>query len=219
MNRATAELDVAAIKADFPLLQREIDGRPITFLDSAASSQKPQAVLDAMDTYYRTMHANVHRGAYRLATEATDAMESARANVADFVGAPHAHEIIFTKNATEAMNLLAQSWGRANLGPGDAVVLTEMEHHANIVPWHMLAESIGIEVRWIPVTIDGQLDLADLDRLLDGAKLVSVTAMSNVLGTLTPVARLAEAAHAVGARIFVDATQHVPHLPTDAMAM
>ena len=212
-------LDVASIKADFPLLQREIEGRPITFLDSAASSQRPAAVLDAMERYYRTVHANVHRGAYRLASEATDAMESARSRIAAFVGAPHAHEIVFTKNATEAMNLLAQSWGRANLAAGDAVVLTEMEHHANIVPWHMLAQTLGVELRWIPITDDGQLDLTDLDRLLDGARLLSATAMSNVLGTLTPIPRLAEAAHAVGTRVFVDATQHVPHLPTDATAM
>ncbi len=211
--------DVAAVKADFPLLGRVIDGKPITYLDSAASSQKPLAVLEAMDTYYRTSHANVHRGAYRLAAEATDAMEAARVKVARFIGAPHAHEVIFTKNATESMNLFAQSWGRANLGRGDVVVLTEMEHHANIVPWHMLAQAIGIELRWIPVDESYQLDLTDIDRILDGAKLVSITAMSNVLGTLNPVRRIADLAHAAGAAIVVDASQHVPHLPTDVVEM
>ena len=138
-------LDIATIKKDFPLLEREIDGRPITYLDSAASSQKPEAVLAAMDRYYRLTHANVHRGAYRLATEATDAMEGARQKVADFIGAAHSREVVFTKNATESMNLFAQSWGRSHLHAGDVVVLTEMEHHANIVPWHMLTESIGID--------------------------------------------------------------------------
>ncbi|NNC78886.1 MAG: SufS family cysteine desulfurase [Acidimicrobiales bacterium] len=209
--------DVATIKADFPLLSRVIDGKPITYLDSAASSQRPQSVLDAMDRYYRESHANVHRGAYRLATEATDAMEGARQKIADFIGAPHAHEVIFTKNATESMNLFAQSWGRGHLHAGDVVVLTEMEHHANIVPWHMLTESIGIELRWIPVDENGELDLTDLDRLLDGAKLLSVTAMSNVLGTITPIKRLADAAHAAGATIVVDGSQYVPHLPTDVV--
>ncbi len=211
-------LDVATIKADFPLLGREIDGKPITYLDSAASSQKPESVLAAMDDYYRTTHANVHRGAYRLATEATDAMEAARTKVARFIGADR-REVIFTKNATESMNLLAHSWGRANLGAGDAVVLSEMEHHANIVPWQMLRESLGIELRWIPVTDDGRLDLSELDRLLDGAKLLTVTAMSNVLGTLTPIAELADRAHAAGALIFVDGSQYVPHLPTDVAAL
>lgn len=208
-------LDVATIKADFPLLSRQIDGKPITYLDSASSSQKPQSVLDAMDRYYRENHANVHRGAYKLASEATDAMEGARQKIADFIGAPNTHEVIFTKNATESMNLFAQSWGRAHLHAGDVVVITEMEHHANIVPWHMLTESIGIELRWIPIDDNGELDLTDLDRLLDGAKLLSVTAMSNVLGTITPIKRLADAAHAVGATIVVDGSQYVPHLPTD----
>lgn len=212
-------LDVAAIKADFPLLQRLIDGQPLVYLDSASSSQKPAAVLDAMDHYYRNSHANVNRGAYRLAVEATDALEGARDAVARFVGAPHAHEIIFTKNATEAMNLFAQSWGRQNLAAGDVVVLTEMEHHANIVPWHMLVEALGIELRWIPITEQGSLDLTDLDRLLDGAKLVSVMAMSNVLGTLNPIRRIADAAHAAGAAIISDASQYVPHLPTDVIEL
>ena len=212
-------LDIAAIKKDFPLLERRINGAEIVYLDSASSSQKPNAVLDAMDHYYRTNHANVNRGAYKLAAEATDALESARTKVANFVGAPQAHEIIFTKNATESMNLFAHSWGRANLSAGDVVVLTEMEHHANIIPWHMLADSIGIELRWIPITNDGQLDLTDLDRLIDGAKLISVTAMSNVLGTLNPLRRIADAGHAVGAIVLADGSQYVPHLPTNVVEL
>jgi cysteine desulfurase/selenocysteine lyase len=208
-------LDIAQIKADFPLLSREINGKPLIYLDSASSSQKPAAVLDAMDHYYRHSNANVNRGAYQLAVEATDALEGARAAIARFIGAPNAHEVIFTKNATEAMNLFAQSWGRSNLSEGDVVVLTEMEHHANIVPWHMLVQALGIELRWIPITDSGELDLTDLDRLIDGAKLVSVTAMSNVLGTLNPIRRIADAAHAVGAVMLTDGSQYVPHLPTD----
>ena len=208
-----------ATKAQFPLLQRTVHGRPIVYLDSAASSQKPAAVLDAMDDYYRTINANVHRGAYEIAAAATEEMERARADVARFIGAPSVNEIVFTKNATEAMNLVARSWGGANLGPADAIVLSEMEHHANIVPWHILAAERGFEIRWIPITSDGHLDLSDLDRLLDGAKLLSITAMSNVLGTLNPIERLARAAHDAGALMSVDASQYVPHLPTDVNAM
>ena len=205
----------ATVKAQFPLLERRVHNHPIVYLDSAASSQKPTAVLDAMDDYYRSINANVHRGAYEIAAAATEEMERARADVARFIGAPSADDIVFTKNATEAMNLVARSWGGSNLGPADAVVLTEMEHHANIVPWHILAAERGFEIRWIPITHDGCLDLTDLDRLLDGAKLLSVTAMSNVLGTLNPISRLAAAAHDAGALISVDASQYVPHLPTD----
>ncbi len=208
-------LDVAQIQADFPMLARQINGKRLIYLDSAATSQKPAAVIEAMDDYYRNAYASVNRGAYQIAAEATDLLEHARTAVARFVGAPRAHEIIFTKNATEAMNLFAQSWGRANLSQGDVVVLTEMEHHANIVPWHMLREAIGIDIRWIPITETGELDLANLDLLLDGAKLVSVTAMSNVLGTLNPIRRIADAAHAAGAAMIADASQYVPHLPTD----
>jgi cysteine desulfurase/selenocysteine lyase len=208
-------LDISAIKADFPMLKREIDGKRLVYLDSAATSQKPNVVLDAMDNYYRHSYASVNRGAYRIAVEATDLLDDARASVARFINAPNEHEVIFTKNATEAMNLFAQSWGRANLGAGDVVVLTEMEHHANIVPWHMLREALDIELRWIPITESGELDLSNLEVLLDGAKLVSVTAMSNVLGTLNPIRRLADAAHAAGAVMMADASQYVPHLPTD----
>jgi cysteine desulfurase/selenocysteine lyase len=207
------------VKKDFPLLERTVHGKPIVFIDSAASSQKPNAVLDAMQDYYETTHANVHRGAYEIAAEATERMESARRRVAGFIGASSENEIIFTKNATEALNLVARSWGGSNLGAGDAVLITEMEHHANIVPWQILSAEKGFEIRWLPITADGQLDLTDLDRLLDGVKMVGCTAMSNVLGTLNPIDRLADAAHQAGALITVDASQHVPHLPTDVQAM
>ncbi len=212
-------LDIAAVKADFPMLSRQIDGKRLVYLDSAATSQKPNAVIDAMDDYYRNAYASVNRGAYRIAAEATDLLEGARQSVARFINAPNTHEVIFTKNATEAFNLFIQSWGRANLGEGDVVVITEMEHHANIVPWHMLREQLGFELRWIPITESGELDLADLDVLLDGAKVVAVTAMSNVLGTLNPIRRIADAAHAAGAIMIADGSQYVPHLPTDVQEL
>lgn len=212
-------LDVAAIKRDFPILSTTAHGQRLVFLDSAASSQKPTQVLEAMDRYYTTSHANVHRAAYSLAERATDAMEGARAKVARFIGAATPAEVIFTKNATESLNLVARSWGATNLAPGDAVVLTQLEHHANIVPWHQLAAERGIELRWIPLADDGQLDLSDLDRLLDGARLLSVTAMSNVVGTIPPVRHLADAAHAAGALVCVDACQYVPHVATDVTGL
>lgn len=209
----------ATIKSDFPVLAQEFHGVPVVYLDSGNTSQKPQSVIDAMSRYYETENANVHRGSYELAVRATNAIEGARAKIGRFINAPSSSEIVFTKNATEAMNLLARSWGGANLQAGDAVVISEMEHHANIVPWHMLVAEKGIELRWIPVDEHGHLDLTDLDQLLDGAKLLSVTAMSNVLGTLNDIPRLAEAAHAAGALIAVDASQYVPHIATDVQAM
>jgi len=211
-------LDVRTVKAQFPLLATTIDDAPIHYLDSANSAQKPHAVLDAMTRFNETTYAPINRSAYRLAAQATDAYEQARAKVAGFVNAASPDEIVFTKNATEAMNLVAQAWGRANLRAGDAVVLSHLEHHANIVPWHLLAAELGIELRWIPLTDDGRLDLTDLDRLVDGAKVVSVTAMSNVLGTLTPVTELCAAAHRAGALAVVDACQFVPHNATDVQA-
>ncbi len=211
-------LDVAAIKKDFPLLDVEVHGKRIVYLDSAATSQKPEAVLEVLDRYYRTINANVHRGVYAIAEAATNAMEEARAKVGRFVNALSTSEVVFTRNATEAVNLVSYSWGRANLSEGDVVVLTHMEHHANIVPWQMLAAEKGLELRWIPLTDDGRLDLTDLDRLLDGASLLGVTAMSNVLGTVTPVTDLVAAAHDAGALALIDACQYVPHLPTDVQA-
>jgi cysteine desulfurase / selenocysteine lyase len=219
-SATTTPLDVARIKADFPLLMEgRQHGKPIVFLDSAASSQKPRAVLDAMNGLYETTYANVHRGVYELGAEATERYEAARATVARFIGAPSPSGVVFTKNVTEAMNLVAQAWGRANLAAGDVVVLTEIEHHANIVPWLMLAEERGIELRWIRLAPDHTLDLSNLDELLDGAKLVGLTAMSNVLGTLPPVRAVADAAHAAGALVLVDGAQYVPHLPTDVVAL
>ena len=215
----TTPLDVDAIRADFPLLSRTVHNTPIVYLDSAATSQKPTAVLDAMDAYYRTVNANVHRGVYFIAEQATNDLEAAREKVRRFINASSVSEVIFTKNATESLNLIVQSWGRANLAAGDVVVLSHMEHHANIVPWHMLVAERGIELRWIPLTPDGRLDLSDLDALLDGAKVLSVTAMSNVLGTLNPVRQLTDAARAAGAISIIDGCQSVPHTATDVQAL
>ncbi len=207
--------DVSVVKKDFPLLSREENGEPLIYLDSAATSQKPQKVLEVVDSYYREINANVHRGAYRLAEQATTAMEDAREKVSSFIKSDRSEEIIFTKNATESINLVARSWGESNLNEGDVVLVSSLEHHANIVPWHQLAESRGIEVRWIPLTESGLFDLTDLDRLLDGVKLLAVSGASNVLGTVPPVRMLADAAHNVGALCLVDASQYVPHRPTD----
>jgi cysteine desulfurase/selenocysteine lyase len=211
--------DVARIKKDFPLLQQQIDGHRIVYLDSGASSEKPQAVLDAMDEAYTTYYANVHRSVYKIAAESTERYEDARRKIATFVNAPSPSTIVFGKNVTEMINLVAYSWGRANLREGDAVVLTEMEHHANLVPWLMLKEERGIELRYLGITDDFQLDLSDLDQKLDGAKLLSFTGLSNVLGTITPIRQLADAAHAAGALCLVDAAQYVPHMPTDVQAL
>jgi cysteine desulfurase/selenocysteine lyase len=214
------DLDVATLRKDFPLLGREVNGHPITYLDTAASAQRPVQVLDAMRTYDETTHANVHRGVYSIAEEATRRFEAARHNVGRFIGAPEpAREIVFTKNATEALNLVAHTWGRTHLHPGDVIVLTEMEHHANIVPWHMLAAERELVVRWIPIDDEGQLVLDQLDQLVDGAKLVGVTCMSNVLGTLNPIPHIAEVAHRAGAIVVADGAQSVPHLPTDVTSL
>jgi cysteine desulfurase / selenocysteine lyase len=208
-------LDVGAIRKRFPILERQVHGKRLVYLDSAASSQKPTSVLDTMTAYYETTHANVHRGVYTIAEEATRLYENARARVARFIGAPGPDGVVFAKNVTEGINLVAQSWGRANLREGDVVVLTEMEHHANLVPWLMLRDQLGFELRYIPVADDHTLDLTDLDRLLDGAKLLSFTAVSNVLGTINPIRRLTDAAHAAGALALVDGAQYVPHIRTD----
>ena len=215
---APSSLDVAVIKQQFPVLQREINGQPLVYLDSANTSQKPQVVIDAMSTFMEQSYAPINRSAYALAAEATDFYEGARIKVQRFINARRGHEIIFTKNATESINLVAYSWGRANLQAGDVVVLTHLEHHANIVPWHMLVAERGIVLRWVPLTADGQLDLTTLPQLLDGAKVFSFTAMSNVLGSITPVQQLCTAAHAAGALAIVDGCQYVPHNVTDVQA-
>ncbi len=213
-------LDIATLKKDFPLLSRRVDGHPLTYLDSAASSQRPRQVLDAMREYDETTHANVHRGVYRIAEEATRRFEAARTTVGRFIGAPVPdREVLFAKNATEGLNLVANAWGRTHLHQGDVIVLTEMEHHANIVPWQMLAEERGVTIRWIPVDDDGGLVLDDLEQLVDGARLVGVTCMSNVLGTLNPLPEIARVAHAAGAVVVADGAQSVPHLPTDVTAL
>jgi cysteine desulfurase/selenocysteine lyase len=208
--------DPRLVRADIPLFARVINGRPITYLDSAASSVPPRAVIEAMSQHYELHHANVHRGVYQTANESTQSYEGARKSIARFINAPGgASEIVFTKNATEAFNLLAKSWGAANLKSGDVVLISEMEHHANIVPWFQLRETTGIEVRFIPVGDDFRLDLTNIDELLKGVKLVSVTAMSNVLGTINPIKELASLAHHHGALIATDAAQLVGHAPTD----
>lgn len=211
--------DVARIKRDFPLLDRRVNGKRVVFLDSAASSQKPVPVLEAMDTLYRERYANIHRGVYTIAEEATAAYEAARAKVARFIGASDPAEVVFTRAATESINLVAHSWARTHLREGDPIVLSLMEHHANIVPWHLLAAERGIELRWIPLTPDGHLDLRGLESLIDGAKLVSLAHVSNVLGTINDLRPLADAAHGAGAKFLVDAAQSVPHLPVDVAAL
>ena len=212
-------LDVQALKKEFPLLAREHGDRPLVYLDSAASAQRPQAVLDAMDDYYVTTHANVHRGVYAIAEEATRRLEAARVKLGRFIGAPQPdREVIFTKNATEAINLVAYAWGRQNLRRGDVVVLSEIEHHANLVPWLMLQDELGIELRYIPLGPDFHLDLTDLETLVEGASLVGVTAASNVLGTVVDLAPIVAAAHAAGAVVLVDGAQLAPHRHVDVAA-
>ena len=211
-------LDVASIQADFPILKRQVNGTRLVYLDSASSAQKPQSVLDAMDRIYRECYANVHRGVYTIAEEATAAFEEGRTKVARFIGARDVREVVFTRNATEAINLVAYSWAWANLREGDVIVLSHLEHHANVVPWHMLREERGVDIRWIPLTADQRLDLTEIDRLLDGAKLLAITAMSNVTGTIVDVPHLVRAARAAGAHVLVDACQAVAQLPVDVQA-
>ncbi len=218
---SAAPLNVEALRKDFPLLARTVNGRPIVYLDAAASALQPRAVIDAMTHYYETSHANVHRGVYATAEEATALYERARVAAGRFIGAPDpAREVVFTKNTTESLNLVAHSWGRGNLAAGDAILLTEMEHHANIVPWMILAEEIGgLDIRYIPIDGDGRLVLDDLDALVDGVKLVGISSMSNVLGTINPVSHVAEVAHAAGAIVVADGAQLVPHAPVDVAAL
>jgi cysteine desulfurase/selenocysteine lyase len=214
---ATAAQDhTLDIRGDFPILAREIDGRPIVYLDSGATSQKPEAVLRAMDDYYRLHNANIHRSVYVLAQEATDLFEGARERIAAFCGG-ETRTTIFTRNATEAINLVAYAWGRRELGPGDAVLITEMEHHSNIVPWQLATEDTGASLRHLGVSDDGLLSLDQLDAELDrgDVKLVAVAHVSNVLGTINPVAEIVERAHRAGALVLVDGSQAVPQMPVD----
>jgi cysteine desulfurase/selenocysteine lyase len=214
-----SSLDVARLRKDFPILEREVHGRPLVYLDSAASSQRPRAVLDAMTDYYENHHANVHRGIYALAEEATAMYEGAREKVASFIGAADASEVVFTKNSTEALNLVAHSLG-ARLRPGDEILISEMEHHSNLVPWQLLAQRSGATLRWIGLTDDGRLDLAQLDGLLTRrTRIVSLVHQSNILGTVNPITSIAARARALGAFVCVDASQSVPHMPVDVSSL
>lgn len=212
---ASSALDGSALRADFPVFERPTrSGKPLAFLDSAASSQKPRAVIDAIADAYGHHYANVHRGIYELSEDATARYEGARKRLAGFIGATSDRELIFVRNATEAINLVAFSWGRENTGAGDLVLSTEMEHHANLVPWQQLAAETGATVAYVAITEDGRLDMADLRRLLErGPKLVAISHVSNALGTINPVAEITSMAHDAGALVLVDAAQSVPHMP------
>jgi len=215
----SAAIDVAALRADFPILSRRVNGAPLVYLDSAATSQKPVAVLDAMDAYYRETNANVHRGVYTLAADATDRFEAGRDSVARLVNAPR-DCTVFAKNASEAINLVAWAWGVRELTAGDEILVTEMEHHSNIVPWQIVAEITGATVRFVPVTPEGELDMGALqDMLSERTRMVAVVHASNVLGTINPVAEIAHLAHEQGALVLVDGSQSAPHMPVDFAAL
>jgi cysteine desulfurase/selenocysteine lyase len=214
-------IETKSIRKDFPIMARILhDGIPLIYLDSAATSQKPYAVIQAMTDYYTSHNANIHRGVHTLAVEATALYEDARKKVAEFIHAGHVQEIIFTRNATESINLVAQSWGRQNLHPGDVILLTEMEHHSNLVPWQILQQALGVELVFVPLTETGELDMDAYRQLLrQGPKLVAVTHMSNVLGTINPVEEIIQMAHQYGAKILVDGAQSAAHLPVDIIRM
>jgi cysteine desulfurase/selenocysteine lyase len=214
---AVLPLDVKRIRADFPILAREVHpGVPLVYLDSAATSQKPESVIASMADYYRMHNANIHRAVHTLAEEATSMYEEARKKVADWIGAQRPQEIIFTRNATEAINLVAQTWGRTQLREGDVVLLTEMEHHSNLVPWQMLAQALKLRLEFVPITSAGELDLVAFEKLLGlSPKLVALTQMSNVLGTINPIGEIVRSAHRAGAKVLVDAAQSVAHMAVD----
>jgi cysteine desulfurase / selenocysteine lyase len=214
-NQGLKTLDVERVRRDFPILSRQVHpGIPLVYLDSTATSQKPSAVIEAMDEFYQNHNANIHRGIHTLAEEATAAYEAARQKVATFIGAAQARQVVFTRNATESINLVAATWGRANLNPGDMIILTEMEHHSNLVPWQMLAAEKSLRLEFIPVTEQGLLDLDEYRRLLElRPRLVAFTHMSNVLGTINPASEIIELAHQAGAITLVDGAQSVPHFP------
>lgn len=216
-HRNQASLNVSSIRPDFPILTREIrPGVPLVYLDSTATSQKPNSVIESMDRFYRQSNANIHRGIHVLAEESTALYESARERIAAFIRAPRASQVIFTRNTTESLNLVAFSWGRAYLKQGDLVILTEMEHHSNLVPWQMLAAERGLRLEFIPVTPDGLLDLNEYQSLLSlQPRLVSFTHMSNVLGTINPAKEIIKQAHDAGAITLLDGAQSVPHFPVD----
>src|SRR5712692_4451198 len=216
----TAERTAKDIRKDFPILSRQVHGKPLVYLDSTPNSQKPRAVIDTMNVYYETYHANVHRGVYQISEEATAAMEKARVKVARFINARQSKQVIFTRNTSESINLVAYSWGSANIFAGDLVVLTEMEHHSNLIPWQLLAQRTGARLEFVPVTDDGLLRLDVYEQLLQQQpKLVAFTHMSNVLGTINPARQMITQAHAAGATVLLDAAQSVPHLPVDVQAL
>src|SRR6266496_175525 len=216
----TAERTAKDIRNDFPILSRQVHGKPLVYLDSTASSQKPRAVIDTMNVYYETYHANVHRGVYQISEEATAAMEKARVKVARFINARQSKQVIFTRNTTESINLIAYSWGNTNIAAGDLIVLTELEHHSNLVPWQLLAQRTGARLEFVPVSDDGLLRLDIYEQLLQQQpKLVAFTHMSNVLGTINPAQQMIAQAHAAGATVLLDAAQSVPHLPVDVQAL
>ena len=218
MNQPT--YDLASLRAEFPILGRQVNGKPLVYLDNAATSQKPLAVIQAMDDYYRNTNANIHRGLHTLSQEATDAHELAREKVQGFIHAASSKEIIFTRGTTESINLVAQSWGRANLKAGDQVMLSMLEHHANIVPWQMLREQLGIELVIIPILADGSLDREAFFQLLTPkVKFLAITQVSNALGTVTPLDEIIPAAHALGIPVLVDGAQGVPHQSVDVQAL
>jgi len=218
-NRTVTGLDVERIRRDFPILSRQVrPGIPLVYLDSTATSQKPSEVIEAMDDFYRNHNANIHRGIHTLAEEATAAYEAARQKVATFINAPQARQIIFTRNATESINLVAATWGRVNLNPGDLIILTEMEHHSNLVPWQILAAEKSLRLEFIPVTEEGLLDLDEYSRLLQlQPRLVAFTHMSNVLGTINPAVEIIRMAHQAGALVLLDGAQSVPHFPVNVV--
>jgi cysteine desulfurase / selenocysteine lyase len=212
--------DVEAVRREFPVLGERVNGRQLVWLDNAATTQKPQAVIDRLGFFYAHENSNVHRGAHALAVRATDAYEGARATVADFLGAPSSDSIVFTRGTTEAINLVAQAWGRRHVGAGDEIVISHLEHHANIVPWQQLAEQVGATLKVIPVDDDGQLLLgAYQDLLTDRTRLVAVSHVSNVLGTIVPVSEVIEAAHRAGAKVLIDGAQAIAHIPVDVTAL
>jgi cysteine desulfurase / selenocysteine lyase len=220
VNVSTRPFPIEKVRAAFPALEREVHGRPVAYLDSGASAQRVLASIQAVDRYERRHHANVHRGSHTLSAEATEAFEGARATVADHIGAAERREVVFVRNATEAINLVARAWGDANVGAGDRIVLTEMEHHSNIVPWQQLAERSGAAIDWVPVDGAGLLDLETLRTLLvRGPKLLAVAHVSNVLGTENPVAEIARLAHEAGALVLADGAQAAPKLPLDVGAL
>lgn len=222
MTSVTIPYDVNIIRSDFPVMRQvHHDDVPLIYLDSAASSQKPSMVIQAVEDFYTRYNANVHRGIHKLSEEATSAYEGARIKVRNFIHAGSKREVIFTRGTTEGINLVAQTWGRANLGAGDVVISTVMEHHSNIVPWQILAAEKGFSIRYVPVTADGLLDMAELERMLreQPVKLVTVMQVSNVLGTVNPVAEIARMAHQYGAKVLVDGAQSVPHMPVDVQAL